>query len=341
MPLENSSVIFVSPPDGYPEPGKHLIYEDYGSIDLENVSLGGGLLVKALALSIDPYQRGRMAGTYERSFEAGKPMLGYGVGVVIRSESPDFKPGEHIYTEHFPFQQYAVIPTADILRKIVNRGFPWRQYVGVLGMPGQTAYVAYKAFAQAKAGETIYVSTGAGAVGSIVCQLAKIDGLRVIASAGSDAKVAYLSDIGVDVAFNYKKEHDLESFMKKHGPVDIYWDNVGGESLDIMIRVLQEYGRIIKCGNITQNNKTGSPYGIKNIGIITGKTITISGFMILRLIAHVGDFDFNATVSNLLKDGKLKIKEDVRYGLKEAPQLLLDVQKGDNTGKAVILVADN
>jgi len=293
------------------------------------------VLAKTLALSIDPYLRNLTKDSYVRN----EPMFGYGVGLVLRSESEKYKAGDHFLTNAFPFQEYAVIPESKIFRHVQPEGFAWSTYLGALGMPGQTAYVAYTALAKAKKGDTIYVSSGAGAVGSIVCQIAKAQGLRVIASAGSEDKVQFLREIGVDVAFNYKKE-DLGTFLKANVPIDIYWDSVGGQSLETVIDIISEFGRIVSCGSISQYNRTGEAYGIKNGHQIYDKTLTISGFRVLRLSQQVGDLGYRDELAKLLREGTLKVKEDVRQGLKEAPQLFLDVQKGHNVGKAIISVAD-
>ncbi|KAG8738326.1 hypothetical protein FRC10_006997 [Ceratobasidium sp. 414] len=190
-----------------------------------------------------------------------------------------------------------------------------------------------------KAGETIYVSTGAGPVGSTVVQLTKAAGLKVIASAGSDDKVEYLKSIGVDVAFNYKKARISDVFAKEE-PIDIYWNNIGGESLETAIDVCKDFARIVVCGAISAYNG-GTPYGIKNASLILTKRLTIQGFIQHELKTQVGKPQvFHEKVTPLVTSGKLKWNEQVYEGLEKVGDAILDVQKGDNIAKPVVKVAD-
>ncbi|KAG8699408.1 hypothetical protein FRC08_005326, partial [Ceratobasidium sp. 394] len=190
-----------------------------------------------------------------------------------------------------------------------------------------------------KAGETIYVSTGAGPVGSTVAQLTKAAGLKVIASAGSDDKVEYLKSIGVDVAFNYKRTK-ISDVLTKEGPIDIYWDNVGGESLDAAIDACKDFARIVVCGAISAYNRE-TPYGIKNASQILTKRLTIQGFIQYELEAQVGKPQvFYDRLMPLVASGKLKWNEQVYEGLEKAGDAILDVQKGDNIAKPIVKVAN-
>ncbi|KAJ3551077.1 hypothetical protein NMY22_g6 [Coprinellus aureogranulatus] len=238
-PVPNPRVLFNEVPQGYPEPGKTVVYDESENIDLDTVSIpDGGFLVKTLYLSVDPYMRGHIrkpeVKSYSPPFVIGQPLNGHGVGVVLKSKYPELKEGAHVYGI-FSHQVYSVYKDKSGLIVLDNKeNLPWSYYVGVCGMPGKTAYHAWHEYSQAKKGETVFVTAGAGPVGSFVIQLAKLDGCKVIASAGSDEKVEFMKSIGADVAFNYKTTNTLE-VLEKEGGIDIYWDNVGGETLDAVL----------------------------------------------------------------------------------------------------------
>ncbi|KAJ7710447.1 hypothetical protein B0H17DRAFT_1123595 [Mycena rosella] len=303
------------------------------TIELDSHLLNGGFLVKTLVLSVDPYMRGRMKDSDAKSFGAfalGKPwteatsITGFGVGVVLRSENRDVPTGKHLYGMGFPHQEYFVLP--DISGFIFlerHSGLPWSVYVGAAGMPGaaslflttaaflmagtgKTAYAGWKEYAHAKQGETAFVTAGAGPVGSMVIQLAKRDGLKVIASAGSDNKVKFMRDIGADVAFNYKTT-DTREILAREGPIDVYWDNVGGDVLDAALEYAAIYARFL------------------NLDQVYAKSLTISGVAAMRLAKY--DEEFYATVPRALVSGSVG-------------DALLAVQKGANKGKAVVVVAE-
>ncbi|QRV84710.1 Zinc-binding dehydrogenase [Ceratobasidium sp. AG-Ba] len=342
-PTKNGRLIFKSVPKGYPVPGETTVY-DTEEIDLDTLALNGGVLVKALYLSVDPYLRGRMreatAKSYSGAFALNKPISGFGVGRVLRSEKEGVKEGDNVWVPELPFQQYSVLSAKHPVMVIKNENnVPLSAYLSVLGMPGKTAYYALEVIGQPKAGETIYVSTGAGPVGSTVSQLAKSAGLKVIASAGSDDKVEYLRSIGVDVAFNYKKTK-IADVLDQEGPIDIYWDNVGGESLEAAINACRDFARIIVCGAISAYNG-GEPYGIKNTMQILTKRLTVRGFIQHELETQVGKPQvFYEKMTPLVASGQIKWNEQIYEGLEKAGDAILDVQKGDNTAKAVVKVAD-
>ncbi|KAF6746490.1 alcohol dehydrogenase [Ephemerocybe angulata] len=341
MPVTNGKVLFNSVPEGYPEPGKTTVYDDSEQIDLESVPIpDGGFLVKTLYLSVDPYMRGRMREptkkSYSPPFTLGEPLTGHGVGVVLKSKSSEFKEGAHVYG-FFRHQNYIVYPNRAGLIVLDNKQkLPWSYYVGAAGMPGKTAYMAWKEYSSSKKGETVFVSGGAGAVGSFVIQLAKIDGCKVIASAGSDEKVEFMKSIGADVTFNYKTSNTLD-VLNEHGPIDIYWDNVGGPTLEAALEAANTNARFIECGMISGYNTGGAP--IKNIIHVVSKSISMFGFIVSRL-EHKYDEQFYKEVPELIAAGKLKVLEDVFEGLASVGDAILAVQKGTNKGKAVVRVAD-
>ncbi|KAJ4477154.1 NAD(P)-binding protein [Lentinula aciculospora] len=265
-PITNGRLLFKDIPTGYPIPGETTIYDTSTTIDLENEPLNGSFLVKTLILSVDPYMRGKMRSpeleSYTPPYFVDEPLYNYGVGKVIRSEHSAFHAGDHVYGI-LDFAEYFIPKDISELKVIVRpeSTLPFSVYVGAAGMPGQTSYYGWREYAKAKAGEVIFVTTAAGPVGSIVVQLAKQDGLKVIASAGSDEKVKFCKEIGADVAFNYKTTNTAD-ILAREGPIDIFWDNVGGPILDVAISNAALHGRIIICGFITQYNNE-EPYGIK------------------------------------------------------------------------------
>ncbi|KAH7919465.1 alcohol dehydrogenase [Leucogyrophana mollusca] len=339
-PITNGRHIFNEIPSGYPIPGKTTVYDGSQTIDVDTVPLNGGFLLKTLVLSIDPYLRGRMRDpskpSYNTAFELGKPLANYGVGLVLRSENADVKAGVHLYGI-FPFEEYTIQQDANAFKVVDNKhNLPWSVYVGAAGMPGQTAYTAWKKYADAKKGETAFVTTGAGAVGSLVIQLAKRDGLKVIASAGSDEKVKFMKELGADVAFNYKTTNTLQ-VLEKEGPIDVYWDNVGGETLEAALEAAATNARFIECGMISGYNS--QPYGVKNLMHIVAKSIKIYGFIVGKILPEFRE-SFYSEVPSMLAKGELKFQEDITNGLEHVGEAILAVQKGTNTGKSVIVVAE-
>ncbi|KAF5315367.1 hypothetical protein D9619_007112 [Psilocybe cf. subviscida] len=334
-PIVNGRILFNSVPEGFPEPGKTTIYDDSETIDLDNVELNGGFLVKTLELSADPYMRGRMRSPEVKSYSApfiiGQPTSGRGVGVVLRSEHPDVKKGDHVfgYLSHVHYQVLKDLSTVRLIQNPYN--LPWSNYVGVLGMPGQTAYFAWKEHAHPVKGETIFVSAGAGPVGSFVIQLAKLDGLRVIASAGSEEKVAFMKEIGADVVFNYKTENTLE-ILEREGGIDLYWDNVGGDTLAAALDAAHI------CGQISGYNSGGAP--VYNLHQIFAKSLTLTGFLFSRLAPKYQN-GFYEVVPALIAEGKIKHREHIWDGLDKVGDAMAAVQKGTNKAKAVIHVGED
>ncbi|KAH8818706.1 alcohol dehydrogenase [Flagelloscypha sp. PMI_526] len=335
----NGKVIFNSIPQGYPEPGKTTIYDDRETIDLDNVSLDGGILIKTLAVSVDPYFRGRMREphipSYLPAFPLGQPISSYGVGTIVRSEMDGFTAGDHILGV-LPLQHYSILKEG--ITKINNEhNLPWTWFLGILGGPGKTAYHAWKEFSRAKAGETVYVTSAAGAVGAIVVQLAKAQGLKVIGSAGSEEKVIFLKEIGAEVAFNYKTENTLE-VLQREGGIDVFWDNVGGSQLEASLEAAHIGARFIECGMMEEYNTT--PYHVKNLMQIVSKGITLYGFIIFRDLTHKWDAEFWRVMPDKVAKGEIKTKEDITSGLEKVGDVILAVQKGLNVGKAVVVVAE-
>ncbi|KAG0287691.1 hypothetical protein BGZ98_004544 [Dissophora globulifera] len=340
--VQNKSVIFLASPTEYPVPGEHLAVE---TRKLNAELKDNDVLVRNLFLSLDPYMRGRMKDGHVKSyisyFQIGQPMTGGGVSEVTESKNPAFPVGS-IVTGMVGWEEYTLVTGGQDLRVIPNAReskLPLSSYIGVLGMPGMTAYSSLKIIGKPKAGETIFISAAAGAVGQLVGQLAKRLGLRVIGSVGSDDKVDFLlNELKFDAAFNYKKGSILEN-LKAAAPkgVDIYYENVGGEQLEAALDTLNIHGRIIACGMISQYN-TPNPYGVKNLMNIVGKRITIRGFFVSDF-AEECEADFAKDVGTWLVKGEIIYREDIAEGLDSAPEAFVGMLKGKNFGKQVVKVA--
>ncbi|HEX3815914.1 MAG TPA: NADP-dependent oxidoreductase [Mycobacteriales bacterium] len=302
----------------------------------------GEVLVRNSYFSVDPYMRGRMnAGkSYVPPFEVGQVMDGGAIGEVIASESDALPVGATVL-HRYGWRDYAAGP-AEAFQPVDPTLAPTvSAYLGALGMPSFTAYVGLLDIAEMRAGDAVFVSAAAGAVGSIAGQIARLRGAsRVIGSAGTDAKVAYLRDtLGFDAAFNYKTAPVAEQ-LKKAAPegIDVYFDNVGGDHLEAAIGSLNRHGRVAACGAISVYNATEPPPGPRNLGLIVGKRLTIRGFI-------VGDHndrqqDFAREVGGWLRDGSITFQETVVEGIERSPEAFLGLLRGDNIGKMVVKLHD-
>ncbi|ESK94047.1 hypothetical protein Moror_12792 [Moniliophthora roreri MCA 2997] len=323
----------------YPEPGKTTVYDDKQTLDIDNVPLNGSILVKTLLLSVDPYMRGKMRNCkiqyYSEPYILGEPIYGLGIGKVLRSEHAEYKPGDYVYGM-INFEEYA-IPKRIINKVTLRPGLSLPVYLSPLGMMGKTAYYGWREYSQAKKGEVAFVSGGAGPVGSFVIQLAKLDGMKVIASAGTDDKVKECKEVGADVAFNYKTI-DTSEILRQEGPLNVYWDNVGGPTLDTALGATAHHARIIVCGMVSEyNNQDGTH--LKNLWAIYGRSLHIHGFLAFDL-APKWDAAFWKEVPPLVASGKLRHREDITKGLENSGEAILEVQKGINFGKKIVLVAE-
>ncbi|KDN38925.1 hypothetical protein RSAG8_09206, partial [Rhizoctonia solani AG-8 WAC10335] len=309
-PTTNGSANFNEVPERFVN--ENTIAYNTSSIDIDKVELNGGILAKTLYLSIDPHMR-RWMDKGDTStgpgYELGKPIWGIGLAIVLGSEKDGVRQGDIIYVTTYPFQEYNILGADTPLRVIhPEPGVSLSAYLNVLGMPGQTAFYGLELIGKPKAGETIYVSAGAGAVGSLVAQLAKAKGLKVIASAGSSNKVEAMKRMGVDVAFNYKVQ-DVAGVLAKEGPIDIYWDHIGGPQLEAAIGACNLYARIIVCGALLAFNGA-PPHHVKNLAEILYKRIRVQGFMYweaeVEVEEHSGNpIKFINTLTPLVKSGQI------------------------------------
>lgn len=344
MSQENLALVFTKVPDSFPVPGEHLQVKDikFDSSNLPSNSIN----VEILYLSLDPYQRGRMRSSevksYFPAFTLNKPIENGGLAKVIKSSSPDYKEGDVIST-FLPFQQYATIQLDKVQQKpqVVKDGpEDLRHWLGALGMPGLTAYSSLYEIGKPKKGETIFISSAAGAVGQIVGQLARHEGLKVIGSVGSDEKLEYLtSELNFDGGFNYKKESPKDA-LPRLAPegIDIYFENVGGEHLEAAIANMKQFGRIIACGMISQYNVApDQAYGVKNLMSVVGKRLTMRGLIVSDPDMgpkHAEEHKKNVTA--YLKDGSFKAKVHEWAGMENGAEAFVGMLKGENFGKAVL-----
>ncbi|CAO3628381.1 unnamed protein product [Mucor hiemalis] len=343
--VSNTQIIFAKVPTAFPVVGEHMVINK-SEIDLDAEIPQGAVLTKTLVLSVDPYMRGRMRDasvkSYSPAFTLNEPMSGHTVLEVLKSNNDKFAVGDYLYGLG-PFSEYAVIPepyTAylELRNDIKDSGLPITNYVGVLGMPGMTAYVGLIKFGKPVKGETLYVSAASGAVGQLVGQMGKILGLRVVGSAGSDEKVAYLKELGFDSAFNYKTVGDFNAALKEHCPngIDVYFENVGGKMLEAVINNANRFARIVCCGMISQYNTT-TPEPIHNLIQVVAKSLEIRGFIVSDSPEMTEPF--RKEVTEWLKENKIQYREDIVEGIENTPEALVNVLRGKNFGKQVVKVA--
>lgn len=301
----------------------------------------GEVLMRTVFLSLDPYMRGRISAvkSYAKSVELGETMVGEAVGEVIASKAEGFQVGD-LVRGHIGWQTHGILPAAQA-RRIVPAGFPLSYYLGVLGMPGRTAYFALLDIGQPKPGETVLVSAASGAVGQLVGQIAKIKGARAVGIAGGPDKIAYCREIDFDAAFDYKGKDD-EALVKAVAEtcpdgVDVYFDNVGGVIHDAAMANLNLRGRIIICGTISGYNRLEQQdVGRRHLRVMLVKRARMQGFLVGDYAAR--DAEFEADMPAWLKDGRIRYREDVVEGFERTPEAFAGLLDGRNFGKLVVRV---
>jgi NADPH-dependent curcumin reductase CurA len=325
-------IILASRPDGWPT------VANFALVQTPHQDLADGQVrVRNLFMSVDPYMRGRMndVKSYVPPFEVGKPLEGGVVGEVIESRSPDLAVGD-LVLHMLGWRDEAVLDARHARKVAKIEGLSPSAYLGVLGMPALTAYVGLLDIAAFQPGDSVFVSGAAGAVGSVAGQIAKLKGAsRVIGSAGSDEKVRWLTEIGFDVAFNYKTAPVLDQLRNAApGGIDVYFDNVGEDHLDAALWMLNTHGRVAMCGAIARYNDTELTPGPSAIAMVITKRLTLRGFIITdhqdRLPAMI------AEVGGWLREGKLLHTETVVDGLEHAPDAFISLLRGANTGKMIV-----
>jgi len=321
-------------PVGYPKES------DFSLASSPMPSLSDGqVLVKSAYLSVDPYMRGRITGirTYADPVNVGDVMQGGTVGQVVESKAAGFAAGDYV-TGMWGWQEFAAAD-AKTLMKLDPKLAPISTALGVLGMPGMTAYFGFLEICQPKPGETVLVSGAAGAVGSLVGQIAKIKGCRAVGIAGTDDKVAWMTkELGFDAAFNYKTTSDYMAKLKEVCPkgIDCYFDNVGGAITDAVFPLMNVYGRMSICGQISQYNLEKPEPGPRILGYVLVKQIKVEGFIVFRWVNRYQEGI--AQMAQWLGEGKLKHREEVVDGFENTVKAFIGMLKGDNTGKMLVKV---
>ena len=324
--MENQRIVLASRPQGWVTP------ENFRLEKAPLPPIGEGeVLVRNLWLSLDPYMRGRMSESksYVKGVEIGEVMVGQTAGEVVESKNPSLKKGDHVLTP-LGWQLYGVTKEAT---KVDGSRAPLSYYLGMLGMPGLTAYFGLKELGQPKPGETVVVSAASGAVGSVVGQLAKLWGCRAVGIAGGREKCDYVTrELGFDECIDYKSEN-LRERLKE---VDVYFDNVGGEMLDTLLTRMKLFGRVVVCGMIADYNAT-EPYRVKNLRAVLVNRLKIQGMIVFDWKERYGEA--LKALGGYFAAGKLKTRESVVEGLANAPQGLISLLKGGNFGKQLVKLA--
>ncbi|KAJ2039820.1 hypothetical protein H4S04_008033 [Coemansia sp. S16] len=301
------------------------------------------VLLRPIYYSIDPYQRGRIAGvkgSFIESYSEGTTITNILVATVVASASADYQAGDLVIDNDGKWETEYITEARAISKAPTHYSAEPKDHVGVLGMAAFSAYVGAIVLAKPKAGETILVSSASGGVGQMVVQLAKARGLRVVGVAGSDDKVEFVKSIGADVAFNYKTCGNYAEAIKTAAPegIDIWFDNVGGEYLDAALAHINTHARIIICGAITQYNLSSPDerYGVKCLTSVLIKKATIHGFIIDEYYDTPTHVAFYEEVSQLYRAGKITYRLSETEGLESAPQAFLDLFTGKNFGRSIV-----
>jgi NADPH-dependent curcumin reductase CurA len=297
----------------------------------------GQLLLKALYFSVDPYLRAKMAGGHQPPLYAGDVMYSRGIAEVMESKHPGFNQGDKVIG-FFEWRDH-LVHNGDGIMKLDNNGFQLSNYLGVLGTTGLSAYFALADIGKPKTGETLVVSGAAGAVGSIAGQIGKLMGCRVIGIAGSDDKAKWMrSTLGFDGGINYKTTPNIADEVAKLCPdgVDLYFDNVGGDISDGVIGQMNNYGRVVVCGSISDYNDTGVSFGPRLLPLVVYKKLLIQGF----LIADYRDrfAEGIAQLQQWLSEGKLQFAETIIDGFDHLPEAFIGLFNGRNEGKMIVKV---
>ncbi len=335
MELTNHQFQLANRPTGMPE-RSDWTYAEEPLRDPED----GEVLVKALYISLDPAMRGWMNDTrsYVPAVGIGEVMRALGVGRVIASRNPEYAEGDHV-TGLLGVQEYA-ISDGNGLFKVDPDAAPLPVYLGTLGMTGMTAYFGLLEIGKPEEGQTVVVSGAAGAVGSTAGQIAKIKGCRAVGIAGGAEKCAWIVDeLGFDGAIDYKAE-DVGEALREHCPdgVDVYFDNVGGPTLDAVLTRIARGARIVICGAVSQYNNPDGFRGPANYMMLLVQRARMEGFVVFDFAARYGEAA--REMAGWMAEGKLKTREDVVEGLETFPETLLKLYRGENTGKLVLKVAE-
>jgi NADPH-dependent curcumin reductase CurA len=310
-------------------------YENFELRDLALPELGNGMVrVRNQWLSVDPYMRGRMndVKSYVPAFQVGEPLEGGAIGEIVESNADGLSSGD-LVMHMAGWRDEAVIP-ATALTKLPDMGAEPQQFIGILGTTGATAYFGLLDVAEAKEGDVVFVSAAAGAVGSVVVQIAKAKGMRVIGSAGGAEKCDFVRSLGADEVIDYRAGPVLKSLAAAAPDgIDVYFDNVGGDHLDAAFALARNYARFAICGMIESYN-SGEPASLRFIMRIIAARIRMRGFIVFDFQSKMGDFyrDMGAWLTS----GTVKSRETIVDGLEQTPEAFLGLFSGANTGKMLV-----
>jgi len=315
-------------PRGMPQPS------DFELAEVELPEPGEGeVLIRNAFVSVDPYMRGRMndVKSYVPPFQLGEPLTGGAVGQVVASKNPQWPEGTWV-VHNLGWREAAVSDGSGLLPVDPSLA-PVSTALGVLGMPGLTAYVGLLDIGRPQEGETVFVSGAAGAVGSAAGQIAKLKGCRVIGSAGTQDKVAWVRELGFDEVFDY---HETDTREALREGIDVYFDNVGGSTLEAAIGAMRTRGRVVACGAISQYNATELPPGPRNLFLVVTRRLRIEGFIVSD---HYDRFpDFLADMGGWVREGKVRYRETIVEGIENTPAAFIGLLQGDNIGKMLVKV---
>ena len=332
----NRQIRLASRPAGFPEPSNFRLESD-----TVREPPTGQFLVRVIYLSVDPYMRGRMndAPSYAPPVAIGEVMEGGGVGLVEQSQHDKFRPGD-VVVGSFGWQEYALSDGRGV-RKVDPSLAPISTALGVLGMPGLTAYFGLLEVGRPKPGETVLVSGAAGAVGSCAGQIAKLKGCRVLGVAGGIEKTTHLTaELGFDAALDYRETDDYTNALRQLCPrgIDVYFDNVGGAITDAAMRLINTYARISICGQISQYNLPRPEPGPRPYPQLLTRQARAEGFLVFQFSARYADA--LRELSGWLREGKLKYRETIANGIENAPAAFLSMLRGGNIGKQLVKLSE-
>jgi NADPH-dependent curcumin reductase CurA len=334
MNITSREIRLASRPVGVPQP------ENFELAETTLPDLGPGeVRVKNTWMSVDPYMRARMIDrkSYIPPFQVGQPLDGHAVGVIEASNHDKFAEGDLVLSMLGWRERFN--SNGDGLQKLETFGLPEQAFLGVAGMPGLTAWGGLLDIGQPKEGETVFVSGAAGAVGSLVCQIAKIKGCRVVGSAGSTEKCDWLKSVGVDEVINYKDhktQGELIKAFRAAAPegVDVYFENVGGDHLIAALEAMNNGGRIVVCGMISGYNDTEPKPGPWNLFHVIAKSLRIEGFVVTAFMDKTDQF--TKDLGEWFMAGKIQTQETVEHGIENAPAAFLKLFSGENKGKMLV-----
>jgi hypothetical protein len=335
MENRNRQVVLKQRPSGAPTSG------DFEFAEGQVPDPGAGeVLVRGIYLSLDPYMRGRISGarSYAKPVEVGAVMEGRVVGQIVRARDPSFREGDYVLGG-YGWQLYSAVPAKGLL-KLDPAQAPLSTALGVLGMPGLTAYVGLSEIGRPKRGETVVVSAASGAVGAVVGQLAKRDGARVVGIAGGADKCRYVEgELGFDACIDHRSA-DLGGALDRACPngIDVYWENVGGAVQQAVFPRLNDFGRMVMCGMVSEYNDV-EPRPGPNLTPAVRKRLKIQGFIVSDEWQRFGEY--RAMAAPLVRNGELKYREDVVEGLDRAPEAFIGLLQGRNFGKLLVQLGDD